>query len=998
MGVLSLCSISFAEEVQFDRDIQPILANRCFKCHGRSEVDRKAKLRLDQFESAKRVLLKSATKESELLARVKSSDPNLRMPPPETGPPLTSGEIEKLEAWIQRGATYTQHWAFIPPKKPSLPEVRDLTWSQNPIDRFVLARLEKKGIVPSPPASRRTLLRRLSFDLRGLPPSPEEVHTFVQNSDPASTQKVIERYLNSHQFGEKQAQVWLDLARYADTTGHAADKPRSMWLYRDWVISALNENLPFDQFTLQQIAGDLLPNASVSQKVATGFHRNSMQALGNNPRKEEFRIKGIVDRLDTTGKTWLGLTVSCSECHDHKYDPLSQEEYYQLFAIFNNVPHYGQKFGVRGPQLKVLSLEQREEWDRQEALIARAQSELNSLKLSGNSSAESKWLEDPFSYFESKHEWKYRFAVRGEGDRFSQDTPWGKGNSLQFEGDPESVQPISIKPGGEASFTLSVWIKTRSKLADIVSNYDWRGKQRGFVLGIGGQRDPGYRAGHPYVWLSATPNPFSGIEIEGSKRIDDGKWHHLAFIFEPGKKAQLYIDGKLDLKSRVKGTIPARLAQPNRPWILGGGYSNSPSPNSYFLRGKVHDLRLYSSVIPNVNQLGAVSPELRRAIIVDERERTQQQRELLRSFSFNLSSKSKRLTEQIQRAKEKQDKLQKKAHTAQVMEELEEPRETHIHVRGDFEVKGKRVQPGLPQFISIPESKKNPNRLDFAKWLTHPEHPLMARVTVNRIWAQYFGQGIVRTLDDFGTRGDVPSHPKLLDWLALELIESAWDVKRIHRLIVSSTTYQQSSVLRKDLQTLDPDNRWLAQFSRRRMTAEQIRDLALSVGGLLSLKYGGPSVYPHQPQGIGEFRDATAGKWKMSHGEDRYRRSLYTFWQRMSPYPSLVAFDAPSRERSCAQRSTTNTPLQALALLNDPIFVEAAESCAQRIINKFSEPEDRIRFAFSLILSREPDREELDYSLKFLKRWSGNNKNSSLKIWRSLCQVLLNLDEAITSE
>ncbi len=750
ISFLSLGADGSVASVDFNQDIRPILSENCYKCHGADPQDRKADLRLDRPEDARRQLKTGHTaivdgdpSRSALWLRITTEDLDERMPPMEHGPSLTREQMDLLQRWIQQGAHYDKHWAFEPVVKPSLPVIKDPARASNPIDLFVLNRLDAMGWANAAPSDPNTLLRRLSFDLRGLPPSPSERQSFLDDTRPDAYLHLVDRWLASPRYGERMAQHWLDAARYADTTGHAADAPRTMWLYRDWVIRALNRNMPFDQFTIEQIAGDMLPGATQSQRIATGFHRNSMQALGNNPRKEEFRVKGIVDRLDTTGRVWMGLTVSCAECHDHKYDPLSTREYYQLYAIFNNVPHLGEKFQVHGPRLEVLPPELQRAWDQHQAVIDAA-----------------------------------------------------------------------------------------------------------------------------------------GRKLAG--RID----HPLA----------------------------------------------------------------------------------------------------------------RELQQQVEDSQKLQEALKKHVIMAQVMDELPVPRATHVHLRGNFEHKGERVYPGTPAVLPGFPPGKVVNRLTFARWLVDERHPLTARVTVNRLWGQFFGMGLVQSDGDFGLRGSPPSHPDLLDWLAITFMQSGWNYKALVRQMVTSETYRQSSILRPALADMDPQNRFLGRAPRLRMAAEQIRDNALAVGGLLADRIGGPSAYPFQPAGVGEFRDATAGQWVSSQGEGRHRRSLYTFWQRMSPYPSQTIFDAPTRERTCVRREITNTPLQALVLLNDPAYHATAVALAQRILRDGTSFETQIRDAFRWVLSRLPGPEEWAQFAQREEHWRLVEGKSPLEVWTLLSQVLLNLDETITKE
>ncbi len=699
----ALCaSAAAAEPVLFNRDIRPILSDNCYKCHGPGNRQPKGGLHLHVRAKATSArgsrppaIRPGKSSASVLIARLESADPDDRMPPPSTGRKITAAQIDLLKRWIDSGAIYEKHWAFNSPRRPTVPGAA----KGHPIDGFVHKRLKSAGLRPARAADRRTLIRRVSLDLTGLPPDVDDVRAFDDDQSRDAYKKLVDRLLASPHYGERMAQEWMDAARYADTSGFAADAPRTMHHYRDWIIQAFNSNMPFDQFTIEQLAGDMLPHATQSQIIATGFHRNSMQALGNNPPKEEFRVKGIVDRLDTTGRVWLGLTLACAECHDHKFDPVTQREYYQLFAIFTNIPHHGQAFGVHGPRMSVVS----------EATKAT----------------------------------------------------------------PET---------SDAPNTLAVLRKAAPPVA-----------------------------------------------------------------------AQL---------------------------TMGG-----PS-------------------------------------------------------------------------------------TAQVMVEMAAPRKTFVHVRGNFENRGEQVSPGVPKFLGRLPAGMKADRLSFAKWLVDGNNPLVARVIVNRLWQQFFGTGLVRTVEDFGRQGEWPSHPELLDWLAVEFVESGWDVRHIVKLIVTSQTYQQISKVQPDLLEKDFYNRLLARGPRYRLAAEQVRDNLLTISGLLHPKIGGPSAYPVQPSHIGEFRDKTAGRWNTSRGDDRYRRGLYTFWQRMYPYPSLAIFDAPARERSCVRRSRSNTPLQALVLLNDPVFFEAARAFGGRILlqSKADTDAGRIQYAFEVALSRPPAADELKLFMAFVQK------------------------------
>jgi hypothetical protein len=999
--------------INFNRDIRPILSDNCFKCHGFDAKQRRAGLRLDIADGMREPLKSGAIavvpgelSKSELWRRITHKDDDERMPPMDSGKSLKPETIELIRRWIKQGADYSYHWAFLKPQNPAPPAVNDESWPANPIDRFILARLNESGLEPSHKAEHQVLIRRLSFDLRGLPPSPAEVVAFLADGRVGAYEQLVDRWLASPRYGELMAQDWLDAARYADTAGHAADVPRTMWLYRDWVIDALNRNMPFDQFTVEQLAGDMLPKATQTQKIATGFHRNSMQALGSNPRKEEFRIKGIVDRLDTTGRVWLGLSLACAECHDHKHDPVSTREYYQIFSIFNNVPHYGEKFEVHGPRLDVLPEKERRQRDQYEKIIGETKEALNSMDDSHIAQRQIKWEFNPVSFYEQPHQLRFQGAINEdpwddlalEQEHSVKDSPWDDGNSLELSESRGAIH-VREKISFDSGLTVSIWIKTHSPLADLVSKFDWKAGQRSFVFGIGGQsHNSDYRPGHLYAWISSKSATFEGIELMGSQPVNDGRWHHVALTFRPGKEASLFVDGERDVKAKSKGKVPGHIASCERELVIGAGYQESSTPNAFFYQGLLHDVRIYSRAVPDTALLGGCSNALRQALRKKPDQRNPRQQDLLKAHYQRIDPERKRLLQQIEEAQQSQRNLKANAITAQIMDELPETRDTYIHVRGNFENRGEKVSPGTPAFLPPIRPGKPINRLSFAQWLVDDRNPLTARVTVNRLWAHYFGQGLVSTLDDFGTQAAVPSHPKLLDWLAVEFVESGWDMKAMHRLIVKSATYQQSSRRRPDLAERDPGNRLLAQGSRIRLPAEQVRDNALAISGLLASRIGGPSVYPPQPEGVGEYRDATAGKWENSEAEGRFRRSLYTFWQRTSPYPALTIFDAPSRERTCIGRSLTNTPLQALALLNDPAHIEIANALVRRIIDQFEGSESRLDYAFQLVLGRHPEPDEKARFKDFEHMQRKNGANDDLQVWILMVQVLMNLDETITKE
>ena len=698
-GILS--AVAADRDVDFNRDVRPILSDKCFSCHGPDVKQRKGELRLDtkegaygKTESGAVAIVPGDLKKSEAWARIHTTDRDEVMPPPKSNKVLTTAQRDLLGRWIAEGARYEPHWAFVPPQKPALPEIRNPQSAiRNPIDRFIFARLEKEGLSPSPEGERTTLIRRVTLDLTGLPPTVADVDAFLADASPQAYENVVDRLMATRDYAERRAQDWLDLARYADTRGFADDKQRDIWPFREWVIAAIQRNQPFDQFTIEQLAGDMLPDATTEQRIASAFHRNAPQAKGNTYPVEEYRLKGVVDRVNTTGTVWLGLTVGCAECHDHKFDPISQADYYRLFALFNNIEHSGVAFAQGGPHLK--------------------------------------------------------------------------------------------------------------------------------------------------------------LELPDKKTV----------------------------------SVP-------------------------------------------------------------------------------------------------------------VIKERTQPRETFIHVRGNFLTVGEKVSPGLPAFL-LGETAQPDNRLEFARLLVNGRNPLVARVVVNRFWQGYFGYGLVRTPADFGLQGESPTHPELLDWLAREFVASGWDMKAIHRLIVTSATYRQSARIPPQLATRDPQNRLLACMARVRLPAEQIRDQALALGGLLKSGGSGRSVFPPQPDNYWEDRDLP-GKWTASSGDDLHRKSLYIYWRRMALHPTMELLDAPSRAVCTARRNTANLPTQALVTLNDPIFLEAASAFAKRILSEA--PEDnaaRLELAFRLGLCRKPDNEERVRFLTFIEEQTKRYADDISAAWTSVATVLMNLDETL---
>ena len=812
----------------FEQGVRPILASRCMPCH--SDKVKMSGLALTSREavleggSRGAALVPGKPEESLIIRAVRRSD-DLQMPP---DGPLDAEQIELFVQWIRRDAAWgktsntalgdpneTGHWSFRPVRRPDLPEVRQLAWVRNPIDRFVLARLEKEGLAPSPRADRRTLIRRLSLDLTGLPPSPEETAAFVEDARSDAYARLVERLLASPHYGERWGRHWLDSARYADSDGYNIDAPRSIWRYRDWVINALNRDMAFDQFTIEQIAGDMLPNATREQIVATGFHRNTLLNLEGGIDFEQYRVEAVVDRVNTTGAVFLGLTVGCARCHDHKFDPLTQREFYQLFSFLNNVDELSGEFddlaGRKRPYEPILEFGSPQQIAGRDA--ARLQIEL----------LESE-LDDYRAATERRHrEW---MAGLGESER------------------------ARIKP------------------------------------------------------------------------------HVLALLAKPQQ----------DRNSLDRGVADAYFSE----WDSA-----------------------YAARLQGVQTLKEAAPKIESTL---------------------------------------------------VMRELPEPREAYIHINGDFLRKGDAVRPGTPAVLPPMAPREGVTRLDLARWLVDEANPLTPRVTVNRVWQRYFGTGLVETENDFGTQGTPPSHPGLLDWLASEFIAGGWSLKQAHRLIVTSATYRQASNHRSDISSLDPRNRLLARQNRLRLEAEIIRDMGLAASGLLTPKIGGPGVFPPQPAGVGQQTQVDR-PWRTEEGLNRYRRGMYTHFRRAAPHPGLILFDAPDSTMTCTRRNRSNTPLQALTLLNDEGFAEMSRGLAARVLREADTLPERVRRAYQLTLTRDPDGDEMEYLQGFVREmiedfernpvearaFSLSQEGSAdeaalLAAWSAAGRVLMNLDEFITRE
>jgi mono/diheme cytochrome c family protein len=825
-GFVTNCSAAADTNAQIDfaRDIQPILADNCYACHGPDAGKRKSHLRFDLLDPkegpfAEREggipIVPGHTEKSELIRRILADDPDDKMPPAKANRRLTQQQIELLKRWVEQGAKWGKHWSLVPPRRSPLPEVKDAQWARNPIDRFILARLEREGLKHSPEARKQTLIRRVTLDLTGLPPTPAEFDAFLADSSPDAYEKVVDRLLASPRYGERMVWEWLDTARYADTNGYQGDNTRTMWPWRDWAIKAMNDNMPFDQFTAKQIAGDLLPDATLEDKIATAFLRNHMINGEGGRIAEENRVDYVMDQSETVSTAWLGLTVGCARCHDHKFDPITQKDYYSLFAFFNNTPVDG-----------------------------------------GNGSGQAKPVVD--------------FTT------------------------PEQKQKLQ---------ELNADLKKR---ADEVA------------------------------------------EIEKT-------------VFP---RAENQTAAQSPKAAGVSGNIAEALKLPP-------------------------EKRYFSTFGEIVQKYKESEPKYVEAM------------------------------QRLIKAIEARDQFNNGIPRVMVMEEMPKPRDAFILVKGAYDKHADKVTAGTPSSLPLLPAEAKKDRLALANWLVSPEHPLMARVTVNRYWQQFFGTGIVKTAEDFGVQGERPIHPELLDWLATEFIESRWNVKAMHRLIVTSAAYRQSSQVTPDLAERDPENRLLARASRMRLPAYMLRDQALAISGLLVEKMGGSPVKPYQPPGIWE--EATFGqiKYQQDHGQSLYRRSVYTFWRRIVGPTEF--FDTASRQTCTVRPSRTNTPLHALTTLNDTTYVEAARVLAQRVMTQADgSAEARVEMAYRLVLARRPTNKEMPLLLSAIDRLKGQyaaDKPAALKLlsvgesqrdekldpvehaaYTGLCLAILNLDEALTKE
>ncbi|MCW3051854.1 MAG: Planctomycete cytochrome [Chthonomonadales bacterium] len=1030
---------SVPTRVDYDRDVRPILSENCYKCHGFDPNQRQAGLRLDTAEGAYSALASGGHAivagkpgASGLMQRVLAGGA-LHMPPVSTGKKLTTTQIAVLKQWITQGGKYDAHWSFVPPKRADLPVVHNAAWSKNPIDRFILARLDKEGLKPSPEADRIAQIRRLSFDLTGLPPTPTEVDAFVKDTSKDAYEKVVDRLLANPHFGERMAVSWLDLARYADTHGFHIDSQRDMWRWREWVINAYNKNLPYDQFVVQQLAGDLLPKPTLDQRIASGFNRNHPINFEGGAIPEEYATAYIVDRIDTTATAFMGLTMRCAQCHDHKYDPITQKDYYRFFALFHNVTEQGLdgQAGNAVPYIKAPDEAQEVQLAAANDKLAAAQQALKSRTAEAQPALAS-WMKtmtanpDAMSPVTNGLAAYYRLN-EGSGAELhdtagtipavaiSGKAAWSPGRFgpvLALDGN--TTADLGSKIGFERTdkFSYGGWVNPASGDAmTVLSRMNDNADFRGFDLYLSG--------GQIFVHLIHAWEK-NAIRVNTKPVLEANKWTHIFVTYDGSSKAKgitIYVNGKAMSLDLTHDTLTDSI-QTDMPLRIGRRSVGAP------FKGMIEAIRIYRrQVSAEEVQKIADYDTLRQILATPNEKRTPEQRTQLTTYYLTTQDEPyRRLSADVTAAQTARDTIDKSIPTTMVMAEMDKPRDSFILQRGQYDKPGEKVTPGTPDFL--PPLPAGPaNRLTMARWLVDPNHPLTARVAVNRYWQMLFGTGLVKTAEDFGTQGERPSHPELFDWLATEYIRTHWDTKAMLRLIVTSETYRQSSKVSPALQERDPENRLLARGARFRLQAEFLRDQALAISGLLVEKVGGPSVHPYQPAGLWEELAFGGGfsaqTYVQDHGENLYRRGMYTFWKRTCPPPSLQAFDAPEREFCLVRRSVTNTPLQALTLMNDPTYIEASRKFAERIMKEGgSTPEQRINYAYHLAMGRNAKPTEIETMLGLFNQQAvvfrldapGAKKllmvgesprdpaldTTDLAAWTTIASVMLNLDVSIT--
>ena len=1056
LGILTISldlglSGKIPEVIKFNRDVQPILSGKCFHCHGPSEKSRKAKLRLDVEDSAFaerdgiRAIVAGDLEKSELWHRVLSKDPDEVMPPPESKKDLNEHEIAILKKWIEQGAKWEGHWSFVSLKKPELPKVKNIDWPINPIDHFILATLERNDLQPSAEADRRTLIRRLSFDLTGLPPNPEEVQAFLKNKSEHAYEALVDRLLDSEAYAERMSLVWMDAARYGDTSVFHDDGPRTMWPWRDWVLRAYRDNMPFDQFTIEQLAGDLLPEATTQQKIASGFNRNHATTDEGGVIAEEFRVEYVVDRVKTTGNVWMGLTMECAQCHSHKYDPISQKEYYQFYAFYNNNADPGMQTR-RGNQAPVVNVSNPDD-DKKKAEIEIQGKEL-AKKLDARKGQAKKafeqWAEEQFLEVAEKGESKpiepggivahlpldsfektlTKDLVRKQGENKlhgkAKAIGAGKfGGGLKIEGNGF----VEVKGFGDFEwnkpFSYGCWVKAPNGNYSgcVFGKMDEGNSFRGYDLWLQG--------GLPGAHIVSKWQE-NAVKVVGTKKVAGKQWQHIFTTYDGSGSAagtKIYLNGE-PLQKKVEADGLNASIVTKKPLRLGRRF------NSSFANGlEMDDIRFYDRELSDaeVKALSGSDPIGPLLALAPSDRNPEQTKVLFEHYLNSLDKPYKALIDQRRKIDGQLASLSgnSKINTMVMADNPQNKmRKTFLLMRGNYSSpdKSAEITAETPAFLPPMPENLPKTRLGMAKWLMNPEHPLTARVTANRHWQTIFSEGVVDTPSDFGSQGSWPTHPDMLDWLAADLRDNGWNVKRAIKQMVMSATYRQTSKTSSKHLEVDPLNRLHARAPRFRLMGEFVRDNALAVSGLLLHQFGGSGVKPYQPPGLWVEVSLSGGRrFVADKGEKLYRRSLYTYWKRSAPQPALMAFDTPTREKCVLKRQRTNTPMQALITLNDEQFVEASRVFAKRILKSGrSDFKDRLDYAFELATSRPSDdlrRNVLKSTYdeqhalftkeperaKQLLSFGDSKPDESLNsaehaTWTLLASMILNLDETLNRE
>jgi mono/diheme cytochrome c family protein len=1034
-GALLLAALSNAAEVvEFNRDIRPIFSDKCFACHGPDPANRKTKMRLDQERGAKipltggRVsIVPGDAAGSEIYRRISSDLKAVRMPPAWAGKDkLSAKEIDLIRRWIEQGAKWEAHWSFLPPKRAPIPDSKWKNWPKNPIDNFVAYHLAAEGLHPAAEANRMTLIRRVTLDLTGLPPTPAAVDAFLRDSSADAYEKVVDRLLASPRYAERMAFRWMEAARYADTNGYQMDGPRDMWRWRDWVIHAFDQNMPFDEFTVDQLAGDLLPHPTLDQRIATAFNRNHRTNSEGGIVPEEFRVEYVVDRAATTSTVWLGLTMGCARCHDHKYDPITQKDFYSFYAFFNHVPEKGlvYNFGNDEPNIKAptpaqqLTLRQldhevaaaQKAWTTLAPRIAKAQRQWEkTVRKAGTPD----WNVTDGLVFHQQNAASEKASGCGEGSSACEvkvtTAPAGKGVQLDGKRFIETTDSHFADFDYLEPFTFAAWVKPDSPDGAILSHSEDYFEGSGHGLYILKSK---LRLHVVFRWTDI------GMRVESAQPLKIHEWQHVLVTYDGKRNASgvhMYVDGR-PVEINILFDELSWPMKAKRPFRIGAG-------GGLRFQGEIADVRIYkialsgdeAAVVPvraTVQQIAILKPE----------DRTVGQSNKLR-LCFLQRAAPQDVAASLMRLREaraERERFYETVPTVMVMQESAQPRDSFVLKRGAYDAPGDKVTARVPGVLPPLDAGLPNNRLGLARWLVDRSNPLTARVTVNRFWQMYFGTGLVKTVDDFGSQGEWPLYKDLLDWLAVDFMDTGWNVKAMQKLVVMSATYRQSSNVTPDLLERDPENRLLARGPRLRLGPEMIRDQALSVSGLLVEKIGGPSVKPYQPPGL--WQELAGGKgYEPDQGEGLYRRSLYTYWKRTVAPPFMVNFDSPNRETCTVRETRTNTPLQALDLMNDETFLEASRKLAERTLREGgSRAEQRINYLYRLVLARDAkDSEErvmLSALQSFGQRFRTNPKAAAdylsygfsnrdkkfdpteLAAYATLANLMLNLSETITKD